>query len=170
MWVFVLWWSSCLQSTWFQKERRGHFPWNLSSSLFVHVLIYFVVFNALIFSHLFPPVVRSFIFINHFFCLYSTKSAFWPCPSVLMLAPKHAWVQTSSVRDRQHSVSWCEYSGYARQYFQNKTKLDLKLGWISNLEVRSQEDSDEKLRNWRRIFISLLVNITCFFYSIRIYE
>lgn len=38
-----------------------------------------------------------------------------------------------------------------------------KSGQISNLKVRFQKDSNEKLRNWRRIFISLLVDITCYF-------
>lgn len=50
----------------------------------------------------------------------------WPRPSVLMLAPKRAQARILFLRDRQHGVYWCKYPGYARQYFQNKTKLDLK--------------------------------------------
>ena len=37
---------------------------------------------------------------------------------------------------------------------------------ISKLEVRFKEDSDEELRSWRRIFISLWVETTCSFHPV----
>jgi hypothetical protein len=49
----------------------------------------------------------------------------WPHPLLWTLIPKGTNTN-SPLHGQKHRTSWCKYSGHARQYFQNKTELDLK--------------------------------------------